>query len=86
MPHSVRDDEASGDHSQSSNRHQATPPPSSQYSASTQEQSPMLKAWEDEHDRSNLTINETLFHSELTRCVMIHSASPRQLFRSAKRL
>ncbi|KAK0745056.1 hypothetical protein B0T21DRAFT_280459 [Apiosordaria backusii] len=82
MPHSVRDDKASGDRSQS--RHQVTPPPSSQSGASTQEQSPMLKAWEDEHNRSNLTINETLFHGELTRCVMIHPVSPRQFFSSTK--
>ncbi|CAP71498.1 uncharacterized protein PODANS_6_1420 [Podospora anserina S mat+] len=64
MPHSVRDDKASGDHSQS--RHQVTPPPSSQSGSSSQEESPMLKAWEAEHNPSNLTITETLFQSGLT--------------------
>jgi hypothetical protein len=44
---------------------QLCPPPSALAGNVAQQQSPMLKAWSDELDPKNLTINEALFLSGL---------------------
>ncbi|KAK4186881.1 hypothetical protein QBC35DRAFT_452820 [Podospora australis] len=67
MPHAVRDEQVPGDNNHRDNQHHITATPSAPAVGTTQSQSPMLKAWEEEHNRSNLTINETLFLVELSK-------------------
>ncbi|KAL2189851.1 hypothetical protein L209DRAFT_749765 [Thermothelomyces heterothallicus CBS 203.75] len=64
MPHSVKDQTG-----EAQDIHRGDDTPSRCLSSSTgnvtQQQSPMLRAWSDEFDPRNLTINEALFASGL---------------------
>ncbi|KAK3306908.1 uncharacterized protein B0T15DRAFT_492423 [Chaetomium strumarium] len=64
MPHSVR--EQTGTEDLHRRDDQLNPPKSAPAENATPQQSPMLKAWSDELDPRNLTINEALLLSGLT--------------------
>ncbi|KAK4238628.1 hypothetical protein C8A03DRAFT_33323 [Achaetomium macrosporum] len=64
MPHSVREQTGTEDLHRRDDK--LNPPPSALAEDATQQQSPMLKAWSDELDPRNLTINEALLLNGLT--------------------
>lgn len=83
MPHSMRDETSPQDHNRrfvmlaagvkasshvcSDKQAQRDPTPSTQAGNTTRQQSPMLRAWRDELDPRNLTINEALALGDLAR-------------------